>query len=51
MADPNPQAPQQFPAVGADIATEHSCPKCGYRWSGKADAAAPPALPKAAGAK
>lgn len=35
--------PGQFPAVDEDIATEHSCPKCGYRWSGKADAAPRPA--------
>lgn len=40
MQNPNPQAPGQFPVVGADIATEHSCPQCGYRWSGRADAAA-----------
>lgn len=33
-----PSAPEQFPEVGEDISTEHSCPKCGYRWSGRADA-------------
>jgi len=42
MAGINATAPDQFPAVGEDIATEHSCPKCGYRWSGKADAAPRP---------
>jgi hypothetical protein len=25
--------------VDESISTEHSCPKCGYRWSGNADAA------------
>lgn len=29
------QPPAEFPAVGEDIKTEHCCPKCGYRWSGK----------------
>ncbi len=43
MAGINATAPDQFPAVGEDIATEHSCPKCHYRWSGKADAAPRPA--------
>lgn len=28
-------APDEFPAFGDDIATEHRCPKCGYEWSGK----------------
>ena len=41
MANPNPAAPGEFQAVGDDISTEHSCPKCGYRWSGKVDAAGP----------
>jgi ParB-like chromosome segregation protein Spo0J len=27
-------APDEFPEFGADIATEHCCPKCGYEWSG-----------------
>lgn len=39
MANPNPQPPEEFGEVGEDIYTEHSCPKCGYVWSGKADAA------------
>lgn len=43
MAGINATPPDQFPGVGEDIATEHSCPKCGYRWSGKSDAAPRPA--------
>ncbi len=39
MANPNPQAPEEFGAVDEGISTEHSCPKCGYRWSGNPDAA------------
>lgn len=31
-----PKAPDSFKSVGSDIDTEHQCPKCGYRWSGKA---------------
>jgi hypothetical protein len=42
MAGVNATAPSQFPEVGDGIATEHSCPKCGYRWSGKSDAAPRP---------
>ncbi len=30
-----PGPPGQFPAFGEDIATEHECPQCHYRWSGK----------------
>lgn len=30
-----PTAPGAFPEFGEDIPTEHQCPKCGYRWSGK----------------
>lgn len=41
MANPNPIAPSEFGAVDEDIETEHSCPKCGYRWSGNSDAAGP----------
>jgi ParB-like chromosome segregation protein Spo0J len=26
----------EFPEYGQDISTEHTCPKCGYEWSGKA---------------
>jgi hypothetical protein len=29
------EAPQEFSEYGEDIATEYSCPKCGYQWSGK----------------
>ena len=43
MANPNPKPPEGgFRAFGSDLATEHSCPKCGYRWSGNADAAPRP---------
>lgn len=41
MANPNPTAPAEFGAVDEGISTEHSCPRCGYRWSGKTDAAGP----------
>jgi hypothetical protein len=37
---PAPEAPPEF----ADVTrpqTEHSCPRCGYRWSGKSAAAGP----------
>jgi hypothetical protein len=43
MANPNPRSPDEFKAVGEDIATEHSCPRCHFRWSGTADAAPRPA--------
>jgi hypothetical protein len=29
-----PQAPDEFKEYGADIETEHTCPKCGYKYSG-----------------
>jgi ParB-like chromosome segregation protein Spo0J len=29
---------EAFPVVDEDIPTEHCCPKCGYRWSGKSNA-------------
>lgn len=29
-----PEAPEDFAEFGDDIATEHQCPKCGYKWSG-----------------
>jgi len=51
MANPNPQAPGEFQAFGEDIATEHSCPRCGFRWSGNPDAAAKPAPPDQSKAK
>lgn len=41
MANPNPTAPSQFAAVDENIETQHSCPKCGYAWSGNPDAAGP----------
>ena len=31
---PQPDAPEDFPAVDENIETEHQCPKCGYQWSG-----------------
>lgn len=34
-----------FPAVGENIAVEHSCPRCGYLWSGSS-APPPPEPPK-----
>ncbi len=30
------QAPAEFGEVNENIETEHECPKCSYRWSGKA---------------
>jgi hypothetical protein len=33
-----PQAPGEFREFGEDIETEHCCPSCGYRWSGRSDA-------------
>jgi hypothetical protein len=30
-----PEAPAAFEAFGEDIPTEHTCPKCGFRYSGK----------------
>jgi hypothetical protein len=33
--------PENFPEYDDDIATEHTCPKCGYRWSGKASLSDP----------
>jgi ParB-like chromosome segregation protein Spo0J len=32
---PEREAPEDFPAFSEDIPTEHTCPKCGYAWSGK----------------
>lgn len=28
-------APSEFDGVDENIATQHKCPKCGYKWSGK----------------
>lgn len=30
------QSPAEFPEFGEGIETEHQCPKCSYKWSGKA---------------
>jgi ParB-like chromosome segregation protein Spo0J len=29
------QPPEGFAQYGENIATEHACPKCGFKWSGK----------------
>jgi Predicted transcriptional regulators len=34
-AEKEASPPDDFPEFGEDIETEHQCPKCGYRWSGK----------------
>ena len=31
--------PEEFMELNENLETEHSCPRCGYRWSGKVDAA------------
>lgn len=36
----DPEAPEDFDEYNEDIETEHTCPKCGYKWSGKANATA-----------
>jgi ParB/Sulfiredoxin domain len=33
---PGPDAPGQFPEFDENVPVEHTCPKCGYQWSGKA---------------
>lgn len=35
-------APEDFAEKGETISTEHECPKCGYRWSGKSGGAEEP---------
>jgi len=30
------EPPEEFPEYDEDIQTEYECPKCGYKWSGKA---------------
>lgn len=35
MRDLNPPPPEGFPEYGDDIKTEHTCPRCGYTFSGK----------------
>jgi ParB-like chromosome segregation protein Spo0J len=34
--------PEEFKEIDDTLPTEHSCPRCSYRWSGKADAAPAP---------
>jgi len=34
MAADNTQGPTEFAEVDENIPTEHSCPRCGYKWSG-----------------
>lgn len=36
MLNANIQAPEEFKEYGDGIETQYCCPKCGYRWSGKA---------------
>lgn len=31
------QPPEDFKSFDETIETQYCCPKCGYRWSGKAD--------------
>lgn len=31
-----PDAPEDFPDVDESLPTEHTCPECGYKWSGSA---------------
>ncbi len=33
-AQSEPKPPEEFAEYDEDIATEHQCPKCGYRFSG-----------------
>jgi hypothetical protein len=35
-----PKPPEEFGVVGEDLHTDYACPRCGYRWSGRADAGA-----------
>ncbi|MCP3961273.1 MAG: hypothetical protein GY719_25790 [bacterium] len=30
------EPPPEFPEVGENLPTEHTCPECGYQWSGSA---------------
>ena len=34
LYDQQPDAPDEFATVDENIETEHTCPKCGYEWSG-----------------
>lgn len=38
---PEVEAPGEFGTYDETISTAHSCPKCGYRWSGQVDSAGP----------
>ena len=33
------EPPEEFKTFDLNIQTEHTCPKCGYEWSGSAAAA------------
>jgi ParB-like chromosome segregation protein Spo0J len=33
---PEAAPPAEFPEFGEGVKTDHECPKCGYKWSGKA---------------
>ncbi len=46
LAKTNATGPEQFPQFSENIATEHCCPKCGYRWSGASNAGAAQQPPK-----
>lgn len=35
---PAPAAPDEFASYDENIATQYCCPKCGYEWSGRANA-------------
>ena len=36
LSDAHEESPEDFSEYGEDIETEYCCPKCGYKWSGKA---------------
>jgi len=36
LADAHEESPDDFSEYGEDIETQYCCPKCGYKWSGKA---------------
>jgi hypothetical protein len=31
---PDDSPPEEFKSYDENLATEHTCPKCGYEWSG-----------------
>jgi ParB-like chromosome segregation protein Spo0J len=47
LAKVRPEAPEGFPQYDEGLPTTYGCPRCGYRWSGKAHGEASP--PAAAG--